>query len=268
MSSLIATIQNNYGSYTDTEKKIAEALLHEPNKIKQLTIQELAAYWNVSTATITRFCKKNGYSGFMEFRLALPQEKNGEAKSNSITDAVTAYYEKNIRHSIELLELAKIQQVSADIKNCKTVYLWGLGSSGRTASEFEQTLTRMGLSVKSITDPHMLLLTLSQIKKNDLVITISISGRSKELLGALELLKKRCTVVVLTSDPNSPVAKASDYFLQVSDIKVNNLYVMNFQLSLIFLLDCITESLLADDELRKHFHDTFDLLRKYHEIID
>lgn len=268
MASLVSKVHRNYGIYTSSEKKIAEALLSKPDKIKYLSIQELASFCDVSTSTITRFVQKNGYKNFIDFRLAIPTDSKPISHSNTIVDTVTAYYEKNISHSVELIDLEKIKTITNDIKKKKMVYIWGLGSSGRTSSEFEQTLTRMGILVKAVTDPHMLLLTAPRVTKEDLVIIISISGRSEEILAAMSLLDSKCKVAVLTSDPNSFVAKKSDYILQISDIRINDKYFVNFQLSLIFLIDCIAESLLLDQKLRLQFDNTVELLKNHHESND
>lgn len=260
MPSLNTRIQTNYGLYTTAEKKIAEALLNFPDKLKQLSIQDLAKFCKVSTSTITRFCYKTGYSSFMELRLAIESSEFEVTNSDSFVSKVETYYQKNIHHSIELLDIEKIETLTNEIKKSKVIYLWGLGSSGRTSSEFEQTLTRMGILVKAITDPHMLLLTAPQITKNDMVLIISISGKSKEILHAIELLPENSHIVALTSDPNSQIAEKADYMLQISDIRINNNYFVNFQLSLIFTIDCIAESLLTDKKLQKHFNKTVTLL--------
>lgn len=259
--SLNSRIHDNFSSYTSTEKKVAKALFNHPNKVKQLSIQELAEFCGVSTATITRFCHKNGYKNFMELRLAIPNETNEiSAKEDSILEKVLSYYRKNLHHSIELIDEEKLALVTHDIKTKRIVYLWGLGSSGKAASEFEQTLIRMGILVKSITDPHVLLLTAPQVTKDDLVLIVSISGQSTELIQARKLLDPNCCVVALTSNPNSPIAQQADYMLQISDIRINNKYFVNFQLSLIFIIDCIAESLLMDDQLRQKFDKTVELL--------
>ena len=260
MSSLISVINKNYGTYTITEKKIAKVILNHQHKIKKLSIRELSEFCKVSASTITRFCRKIGYNSFIDFRLAIPDTPKQKVKSSSIMDTVSAYYMKSLKQSMELIDLKMIERINKDIKEKKIVYIWGLGSSGRTSSEFEQTLTRMGILVRSVTDSHMLLLSATQIREDDLVIIISISGRSREVLKAVSLLNSEATVAAITSDVNSPLAKKSDYYIQISDIRINNHYFVNFQLSLIFLINCIAESLLLDDDMRKQFDRTVELL--------
>lgn len=260
MPSLNARIHENYGLYTTSEKKIADALLQSPEIVKSLSIQELSDYCKVSTATITRFSHKNNYQGFTDLRLSIPNSVKQSSSAGGVVEKVISYYKQNIQHSVELIDPQKIEQLTLDIKTKKTIYIWGLGSSGRTASEFEQTLLRMGLLVKSVTDPHMLLVAATQITKDDLVIIISISGTSHEIIHAKSLLNKDCTTVTLSSNPNSQLAKEANYQLIISDIRLNNKYFVNFQLSLIFLIDCIAESLLTDETLLASFDKTVALL--------
>lgn len=53
------------------ENELLKYFLDNSDKIKNMTIQDVAKNAYTSTASIVRFCKKLGYSGFSEFKVAI-----------------------------------------------------------------------------------------------------------------------------------------------------------------------------------------------------
>lgn len=107
-------------------------------------------------------------------------ESKVESTDMSSLISISAYYRKSLKQSIELIDLKVIERINKDIEEKKIAYIWGLGSSGRTSSEFEQTLTRMGILVRAVTDSHMLLLSATFCKLS--IITNFFNKLSRRII--------------------------------------------------------------------------------------
>ncbi len=61
-------------SLTGNELNILKYIYGHADDIRHMSIQELASQVSYSSATVLRFCKKLGYSGFAELKYVLHQE--------------------------------------------------------------------------------------------------------------------------------------------------------------------------------------------------
>ena len=59
---------------SDIEQTFANYFLNQPNKLQQLRARKLSEILFVAPSTITRFCKKIGFTGFNEFKEAYWEE--------------------------------------------------------------------------------------------------------------------------------------------------------------------------------------------------
>lgn len=60
--------------YNETDIRIYKYVISNLDKIQYMTIRELAKEIHVSTSTILRFCEKNHFNGYLEFKDALKKE--------------------------------------------------------------------------------------------------------------------------------------------------------------------------------------------------
>src|SRR3954452_18899149 len=70
----IARIQGMFDTFTPAEKRVAEAVLAEPQALVLASISEVAERSNGSEAAVSRFARKIGYGSFAEFKLALSRD--------------------------------------------------------------------------------------------------------------------------------------------------------------------------------------------------
>ena len=70
-SSLILDIQLSYNQFTKTEKKIADYVIQNTNKVLFMSITELSEASGVADASVHRFCRTMGVKGYQEFKMKL-----------------------------------------------------------------------------------------------------------------------------------------------------------------------------------------------------
>ena len=76
---ILDSMTEQYNSLTRSGKKLADYIFTHPSETQYMSITSLAENCGVSEATITRFCRVLGLSGYNDLKLAL-------AKSDRVTD--------------------------------------------------------------------------------------------------------------------------------------------------------------------------------------
>lgn len=202
---------------TKTEKKLIDSVIKmEKSDIVYLSITELSARLKVAEATIVRFCKKLGYKGFQDFKLSLSQELGRQDASavNSVVRRVALQMTDAISETSRNLDYDKCLEIAQLMINAQKIGAFGVGNSAITAMEFSSVLARIGMSVIATSDSHMQAMIAANMMAGDVVVLISVSGSTKDIIDVAEIAKQNgCTTVVITCYDHSPLAKYGDYVL-------------------------------------------------------
>ncbi|MBQ7642296.1 MAG: MurR/RpiR family transcriptional regulator [Clostridia bacterium] len=228
MSKILLDIGVKYPDLNKTEKKIADFIMENPKKILPLYITELASLCSTSNAAIVRFAKKLGYEGYRQFKLAVAGEQDFRPVGENITadDTAFAVFEKicdDIYRSLEktkkTIDINAFQKCCESIMKAESVYIFGLGNSASVATDACHKLFRLGLNVSAYTDNHMQAIAAAHANEKSVVIGISHSGHSRDIIEAMRTAKNNgVTTVALTNQGKSPIVKVSDIVLNtVSD---------------------------------------------------
>ncbi|MDF2681881.1 MAG: transcriptional regulator, partial [Brevibacillus sp.] len=67
-------IQSLQPSFTKSEQKVAQIVLTQTESVIYSSVIDLAEKAEVGETTVLRFCRKIGFRGYQEFKLALAQE--------------------------------------------------------------------------------------------------------------------------------------------------------------------------------------------------
>ena len=120
-----------------------------------------------------------------------------------------------IRDNLDEIEFSKAIDA---IYNCKgRVIVTGMGKSGHIGKKIAATFSSTGTPSYFLHPAESTHGDSGIITKDDVIIAISNSGESQELLNLLPLLKRfGLTLIALTSNKNSTLGKASDIFLDIS----------------------------------------------------
>jgi arabinose-5-phosphate isomerase len=133
-----------------------------------------------------------------QFRAALLAERNA-------LDAFLARTHPTIEAIVELIAT-----------ETRPVICTGIGKSGLVAAKIAATFSSLGTPAFSINAADAAHGDLGAVQAGNLVLLLSNSGTTVELLRILPLLKARnCKLVGLIGRPNSPLAKAVDHCVDV-----------------------------------------------------
>jgi len=225
-ASAIYTIRTKYSSLSTKEKKIADFILAHPRESVNPSIEELAERIGISESTMVRFAKKLGYSGYQRFRIALAREtipaelqlfETEVQEGDDVVDVVFRHACATLEETHAKLNRAVIKEAAQLMTGCRSLLLMGLGGSNIVALDAYHKMIRTGLMCQYSGDYHMQLMLASQVGEGDVALLISHTGNGHDTLALAEELKANgCTLIIMTSNPRSPLAKTGDLVITVN----------------------------------------------------
>lgn len=214
----LVRIKTLYPQLTQKERVVADYVMNHDDVIYR-SITEVVRLSKAGYGTVTRFCKRLGYSGFQDFKIHLSQDVALRSQrklgvlENSIEDvaqdAITGIQDTATLLSERVLDGAAKALSAADM-----VIVVGCAGSAVSAAEIDYRLTRFGISSVGVSDNHIQRIRATLLPKNGVLVLVSFSGTTKELMAVAEIAKKAgAKLVCLTNYAESPLAEMSDYVL-------------------------------------------------------
>ena len=237
-----------------SEQKIAAYIVAHPEQAASIASQELAQAIGTSNSTLTRFCKKLDYRNYIEFQTLLAAEGTPGQTPDQTIRRIDHYYERTLDAACELVQPEDLDAFVDRIHQADKILIFGLGSSGLTASEFNMRLVQMGFTSSVMTDTFLMRVQSSLFSPKDLIIAVSNSGETPEVVSACRIAKSAGEqICLLTQSSRTELAKMADAILLAGDIgQVGDEKFINSQMPLVFLIDAITYRLLEDPKCREN----------------
>ena len=252
-------MSNSYGDMTPVERSIADFFLSNAEKM-DFSSKNISKRLYVSEAALSRFAKKCGYKGYRELIFSYEKDlesevpkENTEQDVSSFTKKIRGSYASLLNESFNLLKEKQIRKVTAMLDTAKKICVYGMGSSGFVAKEFQLRFMRIGLTVEAYTDSQMMQMNAALADSETLVIGLSLSGRTKEVNHAVRLAKKKgATVVYLTANEHPEVADCCDELVQTAYMKnLDTGTRISPQITLLVMLDVIYSYYFSSDTYYK-----------------
>lgn len=217
-------------TFTKSERALADHIVRDADSVVMKTITELAGESDsFSTASITRFCKKIGLSGYSELRLELAKEMakdnarrqivaDGEKLVPGLVSTVVDASASAINDLKYVLSDDVIKKAVHEILSASSITLAGIGASALVAQDLRQKLLRLGIRSLFDADQDVVKVTLSSGRSKDLLIAISYSGTTRETLDAVNIAKENgMRVLAMTKKGDNPISEQADVTVPVSE---------------------------------------------------
>ncbi|MEH7235324.1 MurR/RpiR family transcriptional regulator [Bacillus sp. JJ1562] len=224
-SNPITMTKSIYKSLTKSEQKVADLILSDTQEMVYATVTDLSEKAGVGETTVIRFCRKLGFRGYQEFKLSVAQNLSnsseqiyGEIKANDtlveVATKITQQNSKVLKDSLDLLQITSLEKAVKAITSSNKVFFFGVGSSGTTARDAKIRYMRIGLNVDYSTDSHIMAMQASLLGKQDVVVGISSSGSTKDVVDAIKIAKEnKAFIICITNHAKSPITQFADVIL-------------------------------------------------------
>jgi hypothetical protein len=202
---LLDSIRTQYDSLSPSEKKVALAVLEQPELAIAANITTLAKKAGVSEPTVVRFCRAIGFDGWHAFKLKLAQGLRSRPAPT------------NRRHRKIWQRISSTRSAAARSTRCSTCATAWMPTpsnrrcrSCRAPAASSSTVRALPASSRPMrntnsfvpacrllptADPHIHSISASLLKKGDAVVAISQRGNSIALLRSVQLARasrRRC----------------------------------------------------------------------------
>ena len=221
-------IQAVYGNLKTAEKKAANYIMDHFDTVPGLNIEECAKEAGCSKATIVRLSKRLGYKGFPQLKKDFARKKPGEdyldygevEKSDNPFQVLEKVFESSIsaiKDTKKVIDKDHFDKALKALLSAGKIMFCGIGDGALVAMEAYQRFTRIGVHCFTHTDPDLQLVQALQLKKGDVMVAISYSGRSRTVIETAKQARDLGAVIIaLTNYPISPLTKKSDIVLQTA----------------------------------------------------
>lgn len=241
--------------------KIGTFLLAQPKAPLELSIMELAEQTGTSPATVTRFCRLLGYSGYVPFRVSIASDfGRSDARESWKADIGRAFgpddsasdvlstlvnaHTRSLQETAASMDMALMSKIARRIAMSSHVDIYGIGGSAVMAKELQSRLYRIGINSHHWSEVHAGLTSAAIQDSNCVAIGISNTGRTEE---TIEMLRQAgeagALTVALSNNPGSPMSEGADaaittsvheQFLQPDDLSAKHVQLL--VLDLLYLL--------------------------------
>ncbi len=233
MTNIEIKTKEMYPDLCNSEKRVADFILGNISSVLRLSLEELAEEAKVSHASIVRFSKSIGYSGFKELKKSIIYDFNSLAFENHSADqhtdiknkdnieAIKSFIKHNSIQSIEdtmrLLDEKVISEVVSRLITARSIKVFGVGASGTVAEDFYYKLLRIGKNVCMTKDLLIQLTYASTMTEEDVAVIFSYSGLTLDMIELLEIAKKTgATTVAVTKYTKNDFTRNADYVIYTS----------------------------------------------------
>jgi DNA-binding MurR/RpiR family transcriptional regulator len=211
-----------YGKLGMTEQRVADFLKMNTSRILDISIAEIADEAKVSESTVVRFCRHLGYKGLKEFKIYFAQERNRTSQAidgdigfnDTLKDLKSKIFQGSInalQDSLETLDEVELERAVEVLHHARNIDIYSIGGSTPIANYTRHQFMKIGVRTNVYNDKDSQRLSISQLSKDDVLIAISCSGETREIVESMENAHEQgATIICITNSPNSHLARISD----------------------------------------------------------
>jgi len=247
-------------------------------RVCNMNTREISREAFVSPATIVRFSKKMGFTGFEQFKRELYAEWISNDGKNISIDADFPFEEdtpyedifqrmvdlekKALQETKELIPLDKWDHIISDMATCKSIDIYGEGISFATANNFKINMERIGYNVFMESDRARQTNRCVSLFPDHFNLLLSYSGELEITLAIAKLLQlNNLKSLSITSERANRLMQYTTHHLPIARmegrITSGGISNMCSSISFSFVLDMIYASIF-----KKNYQENRERIRK------
>jgi DNA-binding MurR/RpiR family transcriptional regulator len=216
-----------------TERAVLDYLIENKYVLKDFSVEKIAEAAYTSPASVVRMCKKLGYRGFKDFKIdfilsnakiEIPEQRGYEdVILNKDENCGKSAIENNIRvleDTLKLFDEKTIRKAAQAIMSARKILIFGKGSSYLVCKDLEMKLRRINKFAIAQGESHEQLVDASFINQKDVLIFISNSGKTKEIISAALLARENhAKIISIVKLGSTMLSDLSDIVLYTSTLE-------------------------------------------------
>ena len=257
-------IRQRYAGFAQSDKKLADFLLAQPDRARHLSSQQLASEAGVSQSSVVKFAQKIGFKGFPALKLAISEALVNNPNPQSMPlhnqirgdDPMRLVGEKLIKENVSAMHATldvnseeKLLESVGMLRAARRIILTGIGASGLVARNFGWKLTKIGYNAVVEQDMHALLSTVQAMAPEDLLLAISYSGERREInLASDEALRVGGKILAITGfTPNALQQRATRCLYTIAEEQATRSAAISSTSAQMMLTDLLFVALVQQD---------------------
>lgn len=219
---MIGKIRLVYDDLSKSDKLIADYFVEHKKDIVNMNIQQVADGAGTSSASVSRFVQKVFGISFADTKIELAMSMDVEEEVGSqfewsldfeqIPGALLSGMRSVFDDILKMNRLADLEEVTRILAEADTIYLFGVGASGIVAQDMVQKLIKLGKRAIYTHDSNLGTINSSLCNNRDVVISISNSGLTKEVLVPSRKAKQRgAKLIAICGTMKNKLCDISDY---------------------------------------------------------
>lgn len=222
---IIEKLRMKYGEFSKTQRKVADYLLTNPERVSFTTLKNLSEEVNAAEVTILNFSKKLGCNSFIELKREFQDYirfksspiklknvlSNMESIDNNLADIMNSEIQC-VEDAIKNINVQDIKEAIKLIRNASKVYLIGAGISESVTNFLLMRLKYLGINAEifNVTSYNIVGLQMTKNLKDSMFIVVTLPTYSELVSGFTEYLwENNYNIITLTDSIKSPAAKYS-----------------------------------------------------------
>jgi len=226
MFDIVYELRQRLHEFSPVEVRIANTILADVDAAAQYGVTELAERAEVSAAAISRFAKTLGCEHVRELRARLASasavgkrflEQQNAPPVSALFAQICDDIQASLRHNLANLQEEVVQQLADAICQARRIHVFGIGGCSTVFSqELQNRLMRFGLPITACSDAVVMKMTTAILGPQDLVLALSVSGITPEVISAVEIARTYGARVGAITRAGTALAERSDWLLPIS----------------------------------------------------
>ena len=262
-------IKLNTDKMTKSERTVATYFLENPNQFAFETLDSIAEKIKISTTSVLRFCRRNGFDGYKAFqdevrkgykyqftlpdklKIASMSEDSNSQFSQYVINAITC-----IENTFRNLPKNSILRAAEELVKADRVFCFGLKESFALAHyAYTRFLTVRNDVYLSSAYQNEEIESLLSLRKGDVCVFYLFHRYTKQAPQILKAIKNRgASVILITSPPFNEVEKDATILLPC-EVDING--IKNSSAAPVCITDCLCNMVVS-----KSGHQTLDYMKQ------
>lgn len=232
---LLEVIRRALPGLRKSDRRVAETILEAPLAATEMTLAALAEASGVSEPTVLRFCTAIGCDGFRDLRVKLARSLafsrstshtaiSPEDDLGTIITKIFDFNLSNLAWARSKLDPQRLAAAVETLSSCDRIEFFGFGASGIVARDAQQKFPLFGVPCGAPTDGHQMFMTAAMVGPRDVIVAISNTGTTREVVQATRLAKERGARTIGITGSESSLLRHCDIGIVVETLENTDVF--------------------------------------------